>query len=150
LHHWLGRPDCPPALKECKKLFEKVYSQKGYQYAGVLRAFAKHNGVVYATSTAHLGNSLVQFYPGSNKNSSPVPGSIQHIFYQEENLFFAVKHQECAIGDMLDLFKPYAHFPMKLYSPKLSGQLKVVEVDWVVSHYARWPISLEHVVVLSL
>ncbi|KAF8579307.1 hypothetical protein K439DRAFT_1620668 [Ramaria rubella] len=34
LHHWLGRPKCPPALKECKKLFEKAYSQKGYQYAG--------------------------------------------------------------------------------------------------------------------
>ncbi|KAF8575838.1 hypothetical protein K439DRAFT_1368770, partial [Ramaria rubella] len=114
------------------------------------QAFAKHNGVVYATSTAHLGNSLVKFYPGSNKNSSPVPGSIQHIFYQEENLFFTVKCQECAIGDVLDPFKPYAHFPVKVYSPKLSGQLEVVEVDWVVSHYACWPISLEHVVVLSL
>ncbi|KAF8577007.1 hypothetical protein K439DRAFT_1272857, partial [Ramaria rubella] len=103
-----------------------------------------------ATSTAHLGNSLVQFYPGGNKNSLPVPGSIQHILYQEESLFFTIKCQECVIGDVLDLFKPYAHFPVKLYSPKLSGQLEVIEVDWVVSHYARWPISLGHVVVLYL
>ncbi|KAF8582369.1 hypothetical protein K439DRAFT_1271545, partial [Ramaria rubella] len=29
LYHWLIRPDCPPAIKECLKLFEKAYSSKG-------------------------------------------------------------------------------------------------------------------------
>ncbi|KAF8591609.1 hypothetical protein K439DRAFT_1327187 [Ramaria rubella] len=99
LCRWLGRPDCPPALKECKKLFEKAYSQKGYQYAGTQddaddtllqsKTFPEDLQVVV--------KHLVQFYPGGNKNSLPV-----------------------------------------------------IEVDWVVSHYARWPISLEHVIVLSL
>ena len=26
LQHWLGRPDCPLAIQECKKLFDKWYS----------------------------------------------------------------------------------------------------------------------------
>ncbi|KAF8572713.1 hypothetical protein K439DRAFT_1650095 [Ramaria rubella] len=113
LRRWLGRPDCPPALKECKKLFEKAYSQKGYQYAGTQDDADDTllQSKTFPEDLQHLLNTmvfLVQFYPGGNKNSLP------------------------------------------LYSPKLSGQLEVIEVDWVVSHYARWPISLEHVIVLSL
>ncbi|KAF8582896.1 hypothetical protein K439DRAFT_1647409 [Ramaria rubella] len=136
LHRWLGRPDCPPALKECKKLFEKAYLHKGYQYAGT-----QDDAEDTPLQSKTFPEDFLHFYPGGNKNSLPVPGSIQHFLPRREPVL------RC---DVLDPFKPYAHFPTKLYSPKLSGQLEVVKVDWVVSHYARWPISLEHVVVLSL
>jgi hypothetical protein len=28
LKHWLARDDCPPAIKECKILFDKAYAPK--------------------------------------------------------------------------------------------------------------------------
>ncbi|KAF8591820.1 hypothetical protein K439DRAFT_1644119 [Ramaria rubella] len=164
LHHWLRRPDFPPAIKECSKLFEKAYSSKGYDdliphddvdNLNVLplpQTFPeeKQDGVVYATSSAHLGNSLIQFYPGGRKNVLLSPGSIQYIFYHGGEMTFAVRHQQPAIDDIVDPFKPYPHFPAKLYSSDLSEQLEIVKVNWVVGHFARWSISQNHVVVLSL
>ncbi|KAF8574710.1 hypothetical protein K439DRAFT_1649726 [Ramaria rubella] len=167
LRHWLRRPDCPPAIKECSKLFEKAYSSKGYddliphddvdnfnvlplpqtfpeelyvitkQQKGVLPAYRKQDGVVYATSSAHLGNSLIQFYPGGRKN------------VLLGKMTFAVRCQQPPIDDIVDPFKLYPHFPAKLYSLDLSEQLEIVEVNWVMGHFARWSISQNHVV-LSL
>ncbi|KAF8592802.1 hypothetical protein K439DRAFT_1643569 [Ramaria rubella] len=143
LRHRLRRPDCPPAIKEFSKLFEKAYS-KGYD------DLIPHNdvdnlnlyvyGVVYATSSAHLGNSLIQFYPGGRKKIS----------YCLLGLFNIYSIIEPAIDDIVDHFKPYPHVLAKLYSSDLSEQLEIVKVNWVVGHFARWSISQNHVVVLSL
>jgi hypothetical protein len=32
----------------------------------ITRARLRHNGIIYSTSATHLGNSLVQFYPGGD------------------------------------------------------------------------------------
>jgi len=65
-------------------------------------------------------------------------------------MVFAVQRQLEAPQGVLDPFKPYPNFAAKLYSSRLSEELEVVHVDWVLCHFAHWQISSEHVVVLSL
>ena len=98
LKQWIGRPDCPAFLQECKILFNKAFGRKsndcppsafgpvpeplkamvhGIQIA--LRATHVVNGIIYSHCSTHVGNSLVVFYPGGNRSLPPVPGSIQHI-----------------------------------------------------------------------
>ena len=115
----------------------------------VMRARLRHHGVIYAISSTHLGNSLILFYPHGDKSKSPIPGCIKFIF-EQGRLVFAVQRQLEAAQGVLDPFEPYPHFSAKLYSSCLSEELEVVHVDWVLCHFARWQISSEHVVVLSL
>jgi len=116
----------------------------------VMRARLRHRGIIYAISSTHLGNSLVHFYPHGDRSKSPIPGCIKFIFEQQGRMVFAVQHQLEAPQGVLDPFEPYPHFAAKLYSSRLSEELEVVHVDWVLCHFARWQISSEHVVVLSL
>jgi hypothetical protein len=187
LKRWLARDDCPPAIKECKILFDKAYAPKVTDESRVsdvgdgvfvepsladdkavprkvpddlrpfvrkektvLRARLRHRGVTYATSSTHLGNSLVHFYPHGDTTKSPIPGSIKYIFEHEGKMAFAVQRQLPARQDVVDPFEPYIHFPAKLYSSGMGDALEIVEVDWIMCHFARWQMSSEHVVVLSL
>ena len=110
----------------------------------------RHHGVVYATSSTHLGNSLVHYYPHGNKSKSAIPGSIKYIYQHEGRMLFAVRRQDVAHPSVVDPFKPYPHFPAKLYSSGIHDTLEVVHVDWVLCHFARWQMSSDHVVILSL
>jgi hypothetical protein len=182
LKRWLGRSDCPPAIKECKVLFDKAYASKKDEYPGLaplgddieesneqrfvsvpsdlqplingskvmLRARCHLHGVVYARSSTHLGNSLVHFYPGGNKSSPPIPGSIKYIFATQNTVAFAVQRHLNMRPGTVDPFAAYPDFPARLYASTLADELEVVELDWVTCHFARWQISSEHVVVLSL
>lgn len=116
----------------------------------VLRARLKHNGLVYARSSTHLGNSLIYFYPRGDRSSPLTPGSVKYIFDKDGQTAFAVQRHLDMHRGTIDPFAPYPDFPAKLYSSTLSDHLEFVEVDWVFSHFARWQISPEHVVVLSL
>jgi hypothetical protein len=113
-----------------------------------LRARYKHQGIVYSRSSAHLGNSLIYFYPHGVK-SEKVPGSIKYIVHKQGKILFAVQRHLDIPNDVVDPFKPYPYFPAKLYRSTLAD-LELVEIDWVLSHFARWQISQDHVVVLSL
>jgi hypothetical protein len=174
LRRWLGRPDCPPAIKECKALFDKAYGKQDdectdnqplpgvsqilpddlriatKQQKGVLYAHVKHDDVVYARASTHLGNSLVLFYPAGKTSSSPIPGCIQYIVSWEGNKTFVVRRHESAASGTSDPFAPYPHFPAKIYSSQLAERLEIVRVEWVLGHCARWAISPEHVVILNL
>jgi hypothetical protein len=187
LRRWLARPDCPPAIQECKILFDKAYAPKCRDDTVVgggddvfveatddddptpspitvpddlrpllkgmkvsLRARLQHHRVIYARSSTHLGNSLIHFYPHGDRTKSPIPGSIKYIFLRDGRWAFAVQ-RHLAVGDgILDPFSFYVDFPAKLYSPALTDTLEVIEVSWVMSHFARWQISSDAVVVLSL
>lgn len=116
----------------------------------VLQARLNHHGVVYARSSTHLGNSLIYFYPKGNKSLPPVPGSIKYIFTAQNAVAFAVQRHLNKCTRTVDPFARYPDFPAKLYSAALADKLEVVEVDWVMSHVARWQISSDDVVVLSL
>jgi hypothetical protein len=177
LKRWLAKPDCPPVIKECKELFDKIYSPKRPDSDGSckadeniinhtsaptdLRAFLKdpkptlmarvrYNGIIYSTAKTHEGNSLVQFYPHGDMATSPIPGSIRHIFREGENTYLAVQRQLPADNAVLDPFVHYPYFPAKLYSSRLSQTLELVHLDWISAHYARWNFTPDHAIVLSL
>ena len=174
LRRWLARPDSPPAVRECKALFDKATQQSATfidhsehdtgckvpvpaelrgvipQKTVVLLARYKINGVIYARSSTYLGNSLIYYHSKGDKRSVAVPGGIQHILEVDNRIVFAVRHHLPKEPCIIDPFTPYPDFPAKLYSSQMSDSLELVELDWVVSHFARWQIYAGHVVIVSL
>ncbi len=172
LKQWLGQPDCPTFLRECKLIFDKAFGKTSANNCPVASAFgpvpeglksvlsctnialhARHvvHDIVYSHCSTHVGNSLVTFYPGGNRLLSPVPGSIQHIvIYPNQDIIYLVQHQVVAASGLVDPFADYPHYPCCLYSNAMSPDLEVVHPDWVFSHYARWAIDKDHAVVLVL
>jgi hypothetical protein len=175
LRQWIGRQDCPGFIKECKLVFDRAFAtEKGgvdvdtlpsSAYGPVpneLRGLIKEreiafraqrwaDGVVFARSSTHLGNSLILFYPGGDTRLEPIPGSIQHIVSPASGKppFYVVRRQLPAPG-IIDPFCRYPYFKAKIYSSEMCADLEIVHVDWVVSHYARWDVTLGHAVVLNL
>jgi hypothetical protein len=190
LRRWLGRLDCPPAIKECKVLFDKAYAppRDGYVSPGdhgcpsggdptiadethillcaisispdlqpivkqskvTLHARLASNGVIYTRSSTHVRNSPIYFYADGDKTSRPTPGCIKYIFELNGTTSFAVQRQLPMRDGSMDPFRHYPHFAASLYSAELSLKLEIVHVDWVMCHFARWPMSIKQVVVLLL
>jgi len=176
LKRYLSRPDAPPAIKECKALFDKanlvdepfepsVDSENGERNQVpvpaelrsiipdrnvVLHARYKSQGVVYTRFSTHLGNSLIYYHSKGDRTSDAVPGSIQHILERGKRIIFSVQRHLPKHPHIFDPFSPYPNFPAKLYSCQMSASLEIVELDWVVSHFARWQIFSDHVAIVSL
>jgi hypothetical protein len=90
---------------------------------GELAAPTIYNGVMYARSSTHVGNSLVYFYPDGDRNSSAIHGSIKHIFKSKSGSFrFTVQRQLLLPSGVTDPFVPYPYFPAKLCSMPWSGR----------------------------
>ncbi|KAG2139210.1 uncharacterized protein EDB93DRAFT_1090238 [Suillus bovinus] len=154
---WLSRPDCPPAIQECKVLFDRMYAPKSIasldEELAVLCARLKFNSVIYSRASTHIGNSQVFFYPQGDQLTSPVPGSIHHIYAMPTGeLVFAVLRQLPLNrhNHTIDPFAVYPDFPAKLYSLNLSSYLETIKVSWVIGHFAQWQILSDHVAILSL
>jgi hypothetical protein len=62
---------------------------------------------------------------------------------------FAVR-QHLPLHSYPDPFRHYPDFPAQLHSSALADHLEVVMPEWVVSHFARWRFSPQHIVALSL
>jgi hypothetical protein len=105
-------------------LFNLVQKQKT-----VMPTWLQHGGVIYATPSTHLGNSLIHFYVNGDRSKLPIPGCIKYIYEHEGKMLFAVQNQLPACDGITDPFKPYIHFPAKLYSSSLNNVLEVVLVD---------------------
>jgi hypothetical protein len=95
-----------------------------------------HNGVIYAHSSTHLGNSLVQFYAGGDVHSPLICSCTKYIFNLDHKIVFTIQHQLLAPTRIVNLFNQYPHFPAALHAPGLAEELEIVEVNWVVCHYA--------------
>jgi hypothetical protein len=177
LKAWLSRPDCPPIIRECKSLFDKLFHHRNepedaIQDAvqdksgnlavnveqpvsflladanAIQRARVEYDGVVYARSSSHLGNSYIHFFPNGAKNLDPIPASIKHIFVRSGNTSLAViRHLPASAPDP---FRYYCDLPIKLWSSKLAEDMEVIELDWVAGHVACWEWSSEHCVFLDL
>ena len=173
LHRWLQAPNRPSALVASKELFEKIFHRESFERPfanpskgvvkdfpedlqsvtnttnGKLHAYHRALNVVFARASTHLGNSLVLFYPHNDWRNQYIPASIKYIFQVGSQVKFAVRrHLDSTKAE--DIFAKYPHFPMKLYSSKLADSLEVVEIDWIFSHFARYNVSAEDVVVLPL
>ncbi|KAI6037172.1 hypothetical protein BKA83DRAFT_4041305 [Pisolithus microcarpus] len=126
LRHWLGQPDSPAAIKECKLLFDKYISNSEVSISEfvpkrapkqavptelrlltsrkhlVLHACTNFGGTVFSRHSSHQGNSSIMFYPGGSQSRPPIP------------------------------------------------DLEVVRLEWVMCHCAQWNFSEKHVVILPL
>lgn len=92
----------------------------------------------------------IMFHPDGKRSITPVPASIQHIVvYQNSETLYAVRRQLPSTSGS-DPYSKYPHFSAHLYRAALSKNLEVVRPEWVFSHYARWMIDPEQVVVLIL
>jgi hypothetical protein len=105
---------------------------------------------MYMQHQWHMGNSLILFYPGSFTSSSAVPGSIEYIFRIPNgcppSLFTARFLFQMGPPTHSDIILIFLHNFIHL----LPRSLELVEVDWVLAHYAHWQFSDSHAVVLSL
>jgi hypothetical protein len=179
LRQWLQKPSCPEVMKECKHLLDKATAPKihgdedwgtpashegktqkapndlerllGRNKVHLLPRVSAH-GVQYSTASAHLGNSLIFYYPNGNTKASTVPGSIQYIYRKGDGVYFAVRRQlPRPLNDTSpDPFALYPDFPAQLCQNGLADALEEVAVNWTLCHYARWEMSKDRAVVLQL
>jgi len=155
LKQWLARPDCPPAIKECKILFDRLSSSNVAttpvaSEQPLSPSHVQYDGLTYAQSRSHLGNSLILFSPDGDTAAPLVPGQIIHIFICRDSTTFWVRRYLPLEKGITDPFQPYVHVPIKLCSSKLNPTLEKVEVNWVVGHFALYPLSIEQIAVVSL
>jgi|SRR5215471_1382148 len=110
-----------------------------------------HNGTLYSRSSTHVGGSQIFYHPRGDRMSDLVPGSIKYIYLSQQGAFtFAVQRQLPVPEGTCDPFRHYPDFPAKLYSSKLDDQLEVVHPNWIAFQFARWNMSAEYSVILSL
>jgi hypothetical protein len=175
LKYWLNRPSCPPVFREVKSLFDRLVSplvdadpisvskdrpltqqvipddlhQLIQVRRAILHARTFHEGSIYTRDSTHVGNSLILYYHGGIRNVPPTPGIIKYIFEMERVVGFAVRRY-LPLHSHLDPFRHYPYFPARLYSTVLVDHLETVKPEWVVSHFARWNFSPQHIVAVSL
>ncbi|KAJ3833098.1 hypothetical protein F5878DRAFT_520128, partial [Lentinula raphanica] len=91
------------------------------------------------------GNSFICFYPNGDEQTEWVAGQIQYIFKQDNKVRFTLRCSvpHVIIGDKPDPFKLFwdRGFEAKMVTSAFSGDLEVVDYDWVVAHTARWELE---------
>jgi hypothetical protein len=92
-----------------------------------------YNGVIYATSQTHIGNSWVQYYSHGNRFSL-VAGSIKYIYQEQGKFILAIQRQLPVNGSASNAYAIYPHFPAKFHSYQLSPELEQVQTEWIYSH----------------
>jgi hypothetical protein len=173
LKHWLNRPSCPPVFRDIKSLFDRFVSPTVDAIIedslvpttpnedipadlrslikvkrAILHACVTYKGSIYTRESTHAGNSLVLYYPDGVTHTQ-VPGTIRYIFRTKDGLGFAVQ-RHLPLHSYPDPFRHYPYFPAQLHSSSLADHLEVVRPEWVVSHFARWNFSPQHIVAVSL
>jgi hypothetical protein len=165
---WLARPSCPPAIREIKALFDKIFiktlpnqtddaggqseldpaSEPGIA-TRILHARFKYRGVMYSRSSTHLGNSLILYFHDGDKASYPLPAQIEYICTEGSKTLFYVKRHLPRNAEVIDPFEAFMG-DARLFSATLEQTPRLVELDWIMGHFARYPVSQDHVVVVSL
>jgi hypothetical protein len=159
LRSWVERPYCPPAIMECKKLLDKLdFRRNTDSYKDdeldstedtSFPAKYRQGKFTYGKSSYHLGNSLIQFYPNGEQNTSPIAGCINSIELAGHDVFFHV-HRFLPAHGMSDPFRHYPYFNMKMYSSNQADETECIPFKWVLSHIALCPFSSDLVVTISL
>lgn len=106
-------------------------------------------GTLYSSDTKHVGNSNVLYSP-RKQHGTMLPGRIRYIYSQGDQTFFGVTRLGEKGTTFIDPFAPYPDFPAKVFLSKFADNVEVVEGENLVCHFARWSLSSEHSVVLSL
>ncbi|KAJ7176585.1 hypothetical protein C8R46DRAFT_890011 [Mycena filopes] len=157
LRRWLRRPDCPQVIKQFKAIFDRAFTPRS-EAVGTSpplvkdgdRAQYMFDGISFSRASAHLGNSLVLYYP-STSASTPIPGSIERIVSAGEHTSFIIRRQAVLPPGKFDPFsRYYPHFPAKTYSSEMQNITDTVTPSMILSHYARLEFSQDRAVVVNL
>ncbi|KAI0740300.1 hypothetical protein C8Q76DRAFT_608220 [Earliella scabrosa] len=116
----------------------------------LLQARLRADHVVYSQARTHLGNSQILFYPSGDRSVPAIPGQIEYIFSIGRIPRFAVRRYSLAKLDRPDPFTRWPDFPARLWSSHLSDRLEEVHTSWVLTQFARYGITEDHVVVVDL
>ncbi len=112
-------------------------------------AHYEFKGVNYSRAQAHLGNSLVLFYPSDC--SDAVAGSIERIEVDAGHPFFHIRRQIPLPAHKFDPFQRYSWFFATTYSSEMStSSPDRVPASNVLSHVARFNFSGDRAVILNL
>ncbi|KAG2065105.1 hypothetical protein BDR04DRAFT_1033642, partial [Suillus decipiens] len=125
---------CPPAIQECRDIFDGMYAPKT-----ILHVTLKFDGIIYSRASTHLGNSQILYCPQGDWSLTPVPASIKYIYgmLMGELVFAAQRHLLLdPHNNTIDPFSFYLDFLAKMYMMELESHLENVKVTWVVSHFA--------------
>jgi hypothetical protein len=116
----------------------------------VLRKRARVKGVLYSTTSTHLGNSLIAFYlAGARVSDDYVVGVIEHILEHDSTTYFVLRTHP-PVSDSADPFFKFKDFPARTHYAELSD-LEVIEASRVKCHVARFAIpETDKVVIISL
>ena len=115
----------------------------------VIRARIIRDGVVYARTSTHEGNSFAYFLPRGAR-TKPVPGRIVHIYERDGRLLVAFQRRVPIASEVLDPFRHYPYFRAQLYSTKWATDLEEIEASGLIGHYAAFQIDERRVVVKAL
>jgi len=171
LRQWLAKENCPPAIREAKKLFDKMYGTRQdtedgdvefkskdcpddlrplmNHYKLDLARRIKYQGVFFSDYLTHKGNSQIMFYPLGNAHKL-CPGRIKYIFSSGGCISVAIQRQLPTHPTILDPFRFFPYFPASIYSNTYASTLEVVLLDRVVSHFASYALSTDLCAVLNL
>ena len=111
----------------------------------VVVARYKHNGLFFARSSTHLGNSLVRYFTADGQNEY---GSIKYIVNVRPCVKFVVQRHLQTSSE--DPFLAYPDFPATIRSAGLSDELEAIDPAHVICHFARWTMPSGNVAVLPL
>ncbi|KAJ3897622.1 hypothetical protein F5879DRAFT_760144, partial [Lentinula edodes] len=158
----LRHSDCPPLLKYCGQLINKVYGLSKLEGETgesdnietgqlCLTPFGNYYAIPEATGKA---NSYVCFFPDGDRQAEWAAGQIRHIFCENGKTRFAIRrsHPIASPSNKQDPFKLFWNqgFQAKMFSSLFSNELELVEYDWVLAHTARWELCPGKTVCLCL
>ncbi|KAJ3833527.1 hypothetical protein F5878DRAFT_665571 [Lentinula raphanica] len=177
---WLWRPDCPPLVKSCQKLLDKIFGSESeevpeednarlpipyssdrfipglglmthVQFLAQIKA-PSGKGFFTIPNTPGEGNSYIYYFPEDSQGSEWVAARIQYIFEEDHSIKLVVR---CNLPQQLcdpDPFKAFWFdgFEAKLVSSELSETLEILELDRIIGHTARWNLNSDLAVLLAL
>ena len=105
---------------------------------------------LYSHSSTHLDNSLILYWAGRDVSQQHSTGSIKYIYHNGSSIVLAVQRWMAVTSGTVDSFGSYSDYHARLYSMRLSKDLEEVQLLWVIGHYARWNMSDNISVVVTL
>ena len=116
-----------------------------------LRARHFHNDTLYTRSSTHVGNSLIYYRPGGDSKLDLIPWFHKVYLPSTTRCRHLCRPRHLPVPDgTCDPFRHSPDFPAKLYSTQVHDKLDIVQPDWVVFQFARWNMSADYAVILSL
>lgn len=175
---WLLRPNAPPLLRKCQELLDKAYGFAGYKASEAATSAKKFplelsrlltsdersritlrnrivadpgDYVVKSTQMPGQGNSYICFH--SLDDSEWQTGQIEYIYDMDGKTFVVVRRNTAPnLPTTTDAFKSFwsRGFQAKLVSTSFDDNLEIVEFSQIISHVARWKLTTNFLLVLSL